>query len=698
MPQLSARRLPGVGACVAVVAAITLSLLIGLVPMASPPAGQPASWAGVPRGDVAAPQNASAAPTVTLLGGLAEKTGGWNLSYPVNFTVPAGGLEVLYAWALPGNFSTYAPPVLPSGLHLAASLGWEGMAVGNLSAGNYSTDITYAGWTNLGSVAVYGLSGDPTFQFLTASQENPHYLAPMAASLVLPSGGSLYLGVESTGGTWPVVNASFTTIDEQAAAIEGGSAGLIGRQSSNILSFDSVALTNGIVGVAVDANQSGPVEGSASLLASYSMTAFGWNYTFPLDFFVPVGVSQVIYLWSLGGNFSNYTPPVLPAGMTVAVSIGYAGIATGNLTSGSYTSELSYAGWVNTVSLAVYGVSGGGSVSFQVGSAAPPNPTLATQQFNLSLPSGAVEYLGVETTGGTWPVLNASLSPVDIYAWALRGGFTGDIGRQSSNVFSFTSRALTVGIVGIGIYSSGNVSEQPVTFVAAGLPFGDRWTIAVGGATSTTVAGHLTVDAAAGALPYLVSGPSGYRVTGLSPSGAVRVGNSPLTETVQFVHGGTVSLRFKQSGLPTGQSWCVVLSDWQKCSSGRILTYTGLTPATYSYRVVPMPMTAVAARVGHVSLSSAGMLSVARGETVGLKFVESSPVTFAEAGLPTGTSWSITVHGHTLQTTNSTLVVLLPVGSYSYRAASGVGYFHAMSSHRFRVSDAPLVIPVQFSP
>ena len=698
MSLLPGRRPIRVGVCVAVVAVVTLSLLIGFVLIGSPSAEKPTPSAVAPRGDAAARAAAGPAPTVTLLGGIAEQTGGWGLSYPVLFTVPTGGLEVLYAWAVPGNFSTYTPPVLPSGLNIAASLGWEGMAVGNLSAGNYSTDITYSGWSNLGSVAVYGLSGNPTFQFATSSDTNPNYRAPFSVSLTMPSGGAVYLGVESTGGTWPVLNASLTTIDEQAAAIEGGMAGLIGEQGSNVLSYNTIALTNGIVAVAIDANASGSAAPAANLLASYSMTAFGWNFSFPLDFFVPAGVSQVIYLWSLGANFSNYTPPVLPPGMSVAASLGYAGVAVGNLSSGSYTSDLSYAGWVNTVSIAVYGVSGGGSLSYQVGSVAPPNPTLATEQFNLTLPAGAAEYLGVETTGGTWPVLSPSLAPVDIYAWALRGGFTGDIGRQTSNTLSFTTRALTVGIVGIGIYVSGNVTEQPVTFVASGLPAGAQWTLTAGGATHTTAAPALTLTELAGALPYVISGPAGYRITGLSPAGTVRVGDAPLTETVHFVPGGAVSLRFKETGLALGHSWCVVLGGWEQCSSTGHLTYSGLTPATYSYWVVPMSLTTVTAKVGKLAVAAAGTIAVGRGATVALKFVEMTPVTFAESGLAAGTSWSITLHGHTYHTSNATLVVLLPLGSYTYRVGHLVGYANPRSVGRVHLDGQPITVTVSFAP
>ncbi len=53
---------------------------------------------------------------------------------------------------------------------------------------------------------------------------------------------------------------------------------------------------------------------------------------------------------------------------------------------------------------------------------------------------------------------------------------------------------------------------------------------------------------------------------------------------------------------------------------------------------------------------------------------------FAESGLPTGTSWSVTVHGGKLSGTTSTLSTVLPNGSYAFTVGAVAGYSAAPTS------------------
>jgi hypothetical protein len=647
-----------------------------------------------------APANGSGAtpPAVTLLAEFAITTGGWDLYFPLNFTVASNDSTVLYAWAVGGNFSSWPPPELPAGMNVAASVGYEGFAMGNLTAGNYSTNLSYPGWTNTASVAIYGVSGNSstTFQFSSISELNQHPLLTEQVSLELPAGGAVYLAAQSTGGTWPINNSSISDVDVQAAALRGGEAGIIGRQASNLVSFDTIAAGGAIVGVAIDANASALAGLNVQLLASFSLTTGAWNSSFPVDFFVPPAVSQVLYLWTIGGASAIYVPPTLPAGLTVVTSSGFEGIAAGTLGPGSYSSAVYYAGYTAEVSVAVYGISDSENATYQFGSVSQPNPQPGLQQnLSLRLPGGAAQYLGIESNDGTWPVVNSSLSFVDEHAWAPQGGWTGEIGRQSSNNLSFATNASTGGIAGVGIFTNATLVDQPITFAQTGLPRGAMWTIVLDGSAGSTGANTVGFAGPGHTVSYVIAGPSGYAVSGILPSGTVQLTGGTALEQFQFVPARTVTLAFAERGLAAGTRWCVSIASWGQCTSHATVAFRGLTPGVYTYAVAPVLQHTVTARVGLASVPTAGSIDLLRTETIALHYLDPTPVRFTEIGLPSGTSWAVTLAGHKLTSSSDVIVGDPSTGAYYYRVWAVPGYAPVKSVGTVRVS-GPVSIQITF--
>jgi hypothetical protein len=180
------------------------------------------------------------------------------VAFGVNFTVQSGASHVIYAWTLSGNYSTYEPPSLPTGLHVAASFQNSstgssfGMAWGVLSPGNHSASLSYSGYVSIVSIAVYEFFNDSGLNYAFAS-------GPQQSILRLPADALTYIGIESTGGAQPVQNSSLTQIDEETPAQSPGETGLIGSQSSDTFSFDTHAVAFGILAVGVyPVAQAGP--------------------------------------------------------------------------------------------------------------------------------------------------------------------------------------------------------------------------------------------------------------------------------------------------------------------------------------------------------------------------------------------------------------------------------------------------------
>jgi len=73
-------------------------------------------------------------------------------------------------------------------------------------------------------------------------------------------------------------------------------------------------------------------------------------------------------------------------------------------------------------------------------------------------------------------------------------------------------------------------------------------------------------------------------------------------------------------------------------------------------------------------------------------------VTFTESGLPSGTSWSITLNGTTKSSTTNTITFSVPNGTYSYVVESVSGYTASPSSGTITVNGANIEKAVTFTP
>lgn len=660
-------------AAMAAVLAGAFGVLSGLGPVHVPLAPSekaPASSAGP------AVHPAGLPPTVAFLNGSGVLVGANGANFPLNFTVPAGATEEFYLWSIGGGLATFQLPTLPLGMSVMANTSTAGVAAGNLTPGSYSSDLYYAGWTNDVSLAVYALVGSTgaTFQFGATNVSNP---APgtevVPVNVTLPSGAIAYLGVAGTGG-YALSSWSMTDLQEEAPAwLMAGVTQVIGNQSTSVIGASSAAEGLAVAGVGIyqTAVPSGP---TPELLASLEGLVGATDASFPLDFTVPVGMTHVLYAWAIGGGLASYEPPTLPTGMTVAASLSTAGLAIGSLAPGTYATNLTYPGWTNEVSIAVYGVLNGGNTSYRFGVASVQNPfggpNNTSEQATLDLPSGGAAYVGVATTGG-FPLSAVSMPIVDVEAPAwMTGGVTEVIGLQANATLWAQSSAFGEGIVGVGIYS--NLTN--VTFQESGLPTGAPWQLVLNGVPTTVTTSSVTVPEPPGSVTYLVSGPSGYHVQGLAPGGTIAATGANVVESISFVKGKTVSLTVQESGLPSFAPWCFSFSGEQVCSTTASVSFGNLTPASYAYAVELWPGIPVTTSYAHKALASSGELTVTATRALDVKFAYPYAVTFDETGLSIGT-WSVKVDGATKSATaGEPIVFWLPDGTYGYHVTKVRGY------------------------
>ncbi|HTT16798.1 MAG TPA: thermopsin family protease [Thermoplasmata archaeon] len=226
-----------------------------------------------------------------------------------------------------------------------------------------------------------------------------------------------------------------------------------------------------------------------------------------------------------------------------------------------------------------------------------------------------------------------------------------------------------------------------VSVSESGLPGGTLWYVNVSGggsfsSTGTTIAfaepnGSYTFTVATTDKTYSASGGS-FSIAGAGASASV---------TFAAV---TFSAEFDESGLPGGTTWYVNISGGPSLSGSSSSLETSLTNGSYTFTVATADKQ-YSAVGGGFSISGAGVVEPV---TFGL---EVFGVTFAQSGLPGGTSWYVNITATaSLTSMGSSASVNLPNGSYTYTVASADKHYSAPGG-AFEVAGSMQTVDVTFS-
>ncbi|MGC8632141.1 MAG: DUF7619 domain-containing protein, partial [Thermoprotei archaeon] len=181
----------------------------------------------------------------------------------------------------------------------------------------------------------------------------------------------------------------------------------------------------------------------------------------------------------------------------------------------------------------------------------------------------------------------------------------------------------------------------------------------------------------AGTYQYSIGSVSGY--TASPSSGSVTVSGT-TSEAIVFtkVSPTTYPVTFTESGLPSGTTWSVTLNGNTQSSTTSTITFN--EPAgTYQYSIGSVS--------GYTASPSSGSVTVSGTTSEAIAFTQITyPVTFSESGLPSGTTWSVTLNGQTQSSTTSTITFNEPAGTYQYSIGSVSGYTSSPSSGSVTVS------------
>ncbi len=300
------------------------------------------------------------------------------------------------------------------------------------------------------------------------------------------------------------------------------------------------------------------------------------------------------------------------------------------------------------------------------------------------LPSGAswsVTFNGTPESSGT--------SSIDVTG-VLNGTYGFSVANVTGYAVSPSNGSVTVdgsSVTEPVTFTAITTSQYNATFTETGLPSGAEWWVNVTGQSpQSSTAGSITI--------YVVNGSYSYTVSTVDKTyealgGSFTVNGTSVTEPVAFSR-VTYSVKFPETGLPTGTEWWVNVTGQspQSSTAGSMTIY--VVNGSYSYTVSTADKTYEA---------SGGSFTVnGVGATKPVVFSQVTyTVKFTETGLPSGTEWWVNVTGQSPQnSTTGSITISLANGSYSY-VISAVDKTYEASGGSFTVNGAGVTEKVAFS-
>ncbi len=222
-----------------------------------------------------------------------------------------------------------------------------------------------------------------------------------------------------------------------------------------------------------------------------------------------------------------------------------------------------------------------------------------------------------------------------------------------------------------GMHTGGDYAPLllALSFHEVGLPAGTNWTALLNGVTASTTSSAITFSSLdTGTYTYSIDTVPGYSAVPTSGTiGLTGPVSTPTTIAFTPVPTSTYAVTFAEAGMPTAAGGGVNFNSERTTGfrAGGTLVFSNLTNGSYSYTVT--------AGTGYELLSStpgSPMRVNGANVTVSVMFDALYAVTFTESGLPSGTSWSVSVGTVTQSSSTPNIVFTLANGTYPYGVAS----------------------------
>ena len=182
------------------------------------------------------------------------------------------------------------------------------------------------------------------------------------------------------------------------------------------------------------------------------------------------------------------------------------------------------------------------------------------------------------------------------------------------------------------------------------------------------------------------SGNGNYSGTNATPSVTM---NDPIIENATF--GIAYAVDFEEIGLLDGVTWSVTFNGVTQSAYFVFLDFSAAN-GVYPYTVAPIPGYHADLYAGNVTVAGLDQTIVIHWTRITYN------VTFVESGLPSGTSWSVTLNGSQESAVASTLLFVVSNGSYPFTVAPISGYTPNVTSGKVVVNGSDVQVNVSWTP
>ncbi|HTS33107.1 MAG TPA: thermopsin family protease [Thermoplasmata archaeon] len=305
-------------------------------------------------------------------------------------------------------------------------------------------------------------------------------------------------------------------------------------------------------------------------------------------------------------------------------------------------------------------------------------------------------------TGTSWSVILGGVPETStgssIVFEETAGTYSYSVGSVSGyGVSSPASGSVTVSnaAVNVGVtYVALPATTYSVTFTESGLATGTVWSVTLNGVTEYSGTTTVVFSEAPGSFTYTVGAVTGYTAP---VGGSVMVTDASVGVSLTYTAlpaPATYTLTFTQSGLTSGTTWSVTVNGVTYTSTAGSIAVSGLN-GTYTYTV--------SAVSGYSVSPVSGTEDVTSGDqTVAVTFTPvTTPttytITFTETGLPSGTSWSVTVNGEVYTESTATIQVSGGAGGYTYSVGAVSGYTATPGAGTVTLTTGDQSVPIAFA-
>ena len=348
----------------------------------------------------------------------------------------------------------------------------------------------------------------------------------------------------------------------------------------------------------------------------------------------------------------------------------------------------------------------GASVTQSVAFSPSAVATYAVTFTESGLPSGTAWSVALSGAGGS------GVAPGSIAFNEANGTYSFTVGSVAGYTANPPSGSVTVNGAAVTqaiVFSSSNTSMYPVTFTESGLPSGTAWSVMLNGVTeSASAPASIVFSEPNGTYSFTIGSVAGF--TASPSSGSVTVNGAAVNEVATFSPvsaTGYYAVTFTTQGLPAGTGgWSVdVLSS--SFSIYGLLAETGNT-AVFELPNGTYYASAYSENSNYTTSPPSHEFNVTgapESEVIVFTLVpppSGYPVTFSESGLPSGTSWDVSLYNEATGSsqeksgTGSTITLLEPNGSY-YFDVSASGYAANPESGSLIVDGAGVTQSIQFT-